>query len=216
MTMTNIEQSQAARLLVLKTIHEATNGSLINSVTGQDLLNQLGMTDEELGDACAFLEDKGLIRSHRLAWAHHTPYSMNITRRGIEEIEQSLQTPSEPTRHLPAATSVIYIRDSNLFGSPIQSGSPGATQKVTSDISIPDISDFISKLKLAEPQLDIPDEQRGVLKADIATIEAQVKSPKPKRQTITESLHSIRAILEGAGGALVATGLLDTLQHLHF
>lgn len=212
--MTDINQRQAARLLVLKTIYEASGGSLSTSVSGQDLLDKLGMPDQELGDACTFLADKRLIDETRTLWGHYTPFLVNITRRGIEEIERSIQAPKEPTQYFPAASSIVYI-EGNVVGSPIQSGSPGARQEVATNISIPDIRDFISELKKATPELDIPDEQKSELEAEISTLEAQVNSPKPKKQIIRESLHSVRAILEGAGGALAATGLLDILSHIH-
>ena len=50
------------------------------------------------------------------------------------------------------------------------------------------------------------------------TIELQLglESPRPKKHIIRESLHSVRTILEGAGGNLAAAGLLDALQHINF
>ena len=76
--MTEIEQRQADRWLVLKTIYDAADGSLSTSVSGQDLLDALGMPDQQLGDACNFLEDKHLIKSLAVAWEHYTPYHVNI------------------------------------------------------------------------------------------------------------------------------------------
>lgn len=211
--MTEIEQRQADRWLVLKTIYDAADGSLSTSVSGQDLLDALGMPDQQLGDACNFLEDKHLIKSLAVAWEHYTPYHVNISRRGIEEIEKSLQTPGQPTHYFPPAISIVHIEGNNV-GSPIQSGSPGAKQDVTSNVNIPDIQEFISKLKAAAPELDLSDEDRDELTAEIATVEAQINSPKPKKQIISESLHSIRAILEGTTGALAATGFLEIIPHI--
>lgn len=53
---------------------------------------------------------------------------------------------------------------------------------------------------------DMPqDENKETLQADIASIECQLKSPKPKMGTIKEFLSSARNILEGAFGSLIAS-----------
>jgi hypothetical protein len=215
--MASMEKREADRLLVLNVMHEASRGDTSKLVGGSDIERLLNykVSSRRIGAACAFLEARHLIETAGEVYIDHSPQYVRITNLGIAEIEKSLQSPRESTQYLPPALSVVHIEGNNI-GSPIQSSSPGAIQNVNSDLRISEIGDFITKLKTAEPQLAISDEQRGILKADIATVEAQILSPKPKGQSISESLRSIRAILEGAGGALVATGLLDTLQHLHF
>ena len=53
---------------------------------------------------------------------------------------------------------------------------------------------------------DMPqDENKETLQADIASIECQLKSPKPKMGTIREFLSSARNILEGTFGSLIAS-----------
>ena len=214
-SMTDIDKRQANRLLVMKAIYEASGGSEQNSVSGQDLLNDLGLSDEELGDACKYLQGEHLITTTRTMWGHLTPYIINITHWGIKEMEQSLQAPTKPTEHFPPAISIIHIEGNNI-GSPIQSGSPGASQEVTLEINLGEVRDFLRKLEEAAPNLELPDAEGRELTAEIATLRAQVDSPKPKRQIVRESLRSIRTILEGAAGNLSATGLLGILQHIHF
>lgn len=213
--MDAIQKRQAQRLLVMQAIFNASGGSEYTSVSGQDLLDTLGLPDQELGDACQYLEGEFLIEGTRTMWGHLTPFAVNITHQGIKEMEQSLQAPAQPTEHFPPALSIIHIQG-NLIGSPIQSGSPGARQEVTVDINIADVSDFIGRLERAMPELNLPKEESRELTAEVATIRAQVDSPKPKRQIIRESLSSIQTILLGAGGNMVAAGLLDALQHIHF
>jgi hypothetical protein len=214
-TMTDTEKKQADRLLVMKAIYEASGGSEHDSVSGQDLLNDLGLPDEELADACMYLEGEHLIRSTRTMWGHLTPYIINITHRGIKEMEQSLQAPTKPTEHFPPAISIINVHG-DVIGSPIQSGSPGASQAVTLEINLEQVRDFLRKLEEAAPSLELPEAEGQELTAEVATLRAQVNSPRPKKQIVRESLRSIRTILEGAAGNLSATGLLDILQHIHF
>jgi hypothetical protein len=49
------------------------------------------------------------------------------------------------------------------------------------------------------------------LASDVATIEAQIASPTPKKSIIAECLSSARAILEIAAGDVVAAGLIHEI-----
>jgi hypothetical protein len=134
--MTDTEKQRANRLLVMKAIYDVSEGSEGNIVSGPDLLETLGLSDQELGDACKYLEGEHLIRGTKTLWSHLTPYMINITHRGIKEMEESLQAPDKPTAHFPPAVSIIHVQG-NLIGSPIQSGSPGAQQEmIVRDIKI--------------------------------------------------------------------------------
>ena len=44
--------------------------------------------------------------------------------------------------------------------------------------------------------------------SDIATIETQLSSPRPKVEIIKESLRSVRNIVEGAVGSMAASGII--------
>lgn len=59
----------------------------------------------------------------------------------------------------------------------------------------------IKKLMNDMPQ----NENKETLQADIASVECQLKSPKPKMGTIKEFLSSARNILEGTFGSLIAS-----------
>jgi hypothetical protein len=167
------------------------------------------------GDACTYLEGEGLIETTQTLWGHLTPYHIQITHRGILEMEQSLGAPEEPTQHFPPAVSIINVGGS-VIGSAIQSGSPGAHQEVTvGDIDLAPIRDFIGELEARTGDLDLPEAESQELAAEIATVKAQIYSPKPKRRIIRESLHTIRSILEGIGGNLAAAQILPLMQHIH-
>jgi hypothetical protein len=213
--MADIEKRRANRLIVMNAIYETSEASENVSVTGQQLMDSLSLSDEELADACNYLKGEHLITELATLWGHLSPYAVNITHRGIKEMERSLQKPSEPTPYFPPALSVIHI-EGNVTGSQIQSGSPGATQQVTSTVDLREVSDFLNRLEAVAPELNLPEAETLELSAEIATLKAQAESPKPKKQIIRESLGSVRTILEGAGGNLAATGLLDILQHIHF
>ena len=139
--MVDIAKRRADRLLVMKAIFDASQGSESMYVSGPELLDALELTDQELGDACTYLEGEGLIETTQTLWGHLTPYHIQITHRGILEMEQSLGAPEEPTQHFPPAVSIINVGGS-VIGSAIQSGSPGAHQEVkVGDIDLAPIRD---------------------------------------------------------------------------
>jgi hypothetical protein len=63
--------------------------------------------------------------------------------------------------------------------------------------------------------LDLPTLVAGELIAEIDTIKAQLRLPKPKLHVIKESLLSAHAILEVASDNPAAVGLLDPLEHVY-
>lgn len=101
----------------------------------------------------------------------------------------------------------------NFYGpvgqSQIQQQSPNALQVTAGEdvlitdavyiehakVLIPKVKDAIEKLGLEVAQVD-------ELRSEIDTVEAQARSPKPKRSIIKASFETIQRILEaGAGGA---------------
>jgi hypothetical protein len=210
----DIEKRRADRLRVMKAIFDASSGSEDVFVSGPELLENLGLSDQELGDACKYLEGEHLISTTQTMWGHLTPYMIQITHWGIKEMEQSLTAPSEPTQHFPPAISVINVHGS-VIGSAIQSASPGARQEVsTGDLDLGAVREFVGQYEARAADLDLPSPAAEELAAEIDTVKAQLRSPKPKHHVIRESLHSARAILEVATGGATAVGLLDLLQHI--
>jgi hypothetical protein len=110
---------------------------------------------------------------------------------------------------------VIHIEGDNI-GSPIQAGSPGAHQAVSvGDISLDRVREILTEFDAQASSLQLPDDEAAQLHADMATVKAQVESPRPNHHTIRAHLASARAILEHAAGGAAAVGLLDLLGHVH-
>jgi hypothetical protein len=217
-TVIDIAQRRADRLRVMNAIYEASGGSEHKEVLGRELAAKLGLTDQDLGDACRYLAGNGLIKIKEAMnglGGGPVPHWINITHWGIQEIEQSLQVPDKPTEHFPPAISVIEIHG-DVIGSAIQSGSPGAQQDVSvGDISLYRVREILTEFEAQASSLHLPDDEAAQLHADMATVKAQVESPRPNHHTIREHLLSARAILEHAAGGAAAVGLLDLLRHVH-
>jgi hypothetical protein len=213
--LSDAEERRAVRLRVMNAIFDASRASEYTMVSGPQLLEKLGLPDQELADACKYLEGEYLIKTTHTSWGHLTPYYVQITHAGIREMEQSREAPREPTQHFPPAISVVNVQGS-VIGSAIQSGSPGAHQEVSvGDLDLGAVSEFLREFDARAAELDLPSPAAEELAAEIDTVKAQLRSPKPKLHVIRESLISARAVLEVATGSAAAVGLLDLLQHVH-
>jgi hypothetical protein len=101
-------------------------------------------------------------------------------------------------------------------GAQQQNASPGAVQVSGQDAADLDrVREFLQQFDASTHELQLPPEQADELRAEVATIRAQAGSPKPRYHVIRESLRSVRAILEQAGGGAVAVGLLELLHHIN-
>lgn len=97
-----------------------------------------------------------------------------------------------------------------VTGSQIQQSSTDSSQSQSiSNFSTETVSAFISELKSQLESIDLGEEERQELTAEISTVEIQAASPKPKEGIIKESLGSIRRILEGASGGAIGQLLIQ-------
>lgn len=113
-----------------------------------------------------------------------------------------------------AASSVVFNIGS-MSHSQIQGATIGSTQVFEhSEGELDDIRDLIKELQSSVSSLGLEPEIIKELRHDIATLEAQLDSPKPKLTIIHESFRSIRNIVEGAAGSALTTGILSRLGPL--
>jgi hypothetical protein len=107
----------------------------------------------------------------------------------------------------------------NFFG-PVQSLQlqQGTTSSVQASVELAlDISalrDVVDQLRTLLPQSGVALDERVQTEADLATIEAQLGSPKPKVPIIRETLRSIRSVVESASGSALYAILPKLLQLL--
>jgi uncharacterized protein YeaC (DUF1315 family) len=83
-----------------------------------------------------------------------------------------------------------------------------------SELNLSDVAAFKELLLKEKDNIGLGVDEAAELDSDIKTIEAQIQSPKPKDSILRGSLDSIRKILEGAAGNLLASGLLNHLGKL--
>jgi hypothetical protein len=93
--------------------------------------------------------------------------------------------------------------------SQIQQGSPHATQTmIISETDNKAIADFVGTLKEHVAELKLDASAAMKLNTEVQQIETQVASANPDRTVLGESLRTIRNVLEGCAGSLIASGLL--------
>jgi hypothetical protein len=106
----------------------------------------------------------------------------------------------------------------NNFYGPVQNpqiaqGNQQAIQMVSNfQFDPPCLSEFLKRLEEAIPDLALAEAKLSELESELTTLRAQLKSPNPKKNIIKEGLSSIRNILEGAGGGLASTFILELIK----
>ena len=78
------------------------------------------------------------------------------------------------------------------------------------------VKEFIDKLKDELETLPIDVSQKEEIRADIMTVEGQLKKGTPNKTILSESLKSIRTILEGISSNVVAQGLIQLFTTAFF
>jgi len=193
------------RFQFLHRLYELSGGNQNQLFEERDIGEELNLTSEQSDIIGQYLKGEDLIK-------YVSRRKIAITHNGVVEIENALLAPDEPTAYFPPV-NIINIH--HMEGSQIQQGTIDSTQAGTFEIgNQKQLSEFIELLKDKLPELEISADDKSEIEADVATIEIQMKSNRPKTGFIKESLLSIKRILEGASGAVIATGLLKYLLPL--
>jgi hypothetical protein len=83
-----------------------------------------------------------------------------------------------------------------------------SSQLISAQVDLDGLRAFIAEASAKLEQLKLQSEQKAQVVAELKCVEPQLSAPQPKRAVISECLHSIRNVLEGCTGSLVAAGLL--------
>lgn len=200
-----IRETQQRRFQFLLKLFELSEGNELFDIDAFELGDQLGFKNDETNRIDDYLRGENLIKgiaSTRIAITHY----------GIVEIERALTKPDEPTTYFPPV-NIIHI--GQMIGSQIQQSTNKSSQVLnysSNDIEV--ITKFIADLKGQLPALKLDAETQAEVKADVETIEIQVKSPHPKHIIIREGLLSLRRILEDAAGSVIAALLVQQIVAL--
>ncbi len=214
--MVNLRKRKADRLRVMNEFFEVADGSEQAIIDTEAVCTKLGLSDQEMADACGYLEGEGLISPMPGLWNRRFPHRVRLTHPGIREVEESRSHPETPTEHFPPLGTITQHFHGDVISSAIQAGSPGATQTVTvGDLNLKLVREVVDQYEKDEAALGLDASEAEEARAEIKTIRAQLDSPRPKPLVVRESLTSLRAIVEGAAGSMAAVGLLDLLARIN-
>jgi hypothetical protein len=116
-----------------------------------------------------------------------------------------------------AGASVYNITNFHgpVLGPQVQQGSERSVQiAATFDFDNEAVGTFLDRVRAHIGDIGLSPEARAEVEAEIDTVRAQLKSPKPKALIVREGLRSLRTILEGAGGGVAAQLLVQLMKLL--
>jgi hypothetical protein len=205
--MVDFKEIKKNRFDFLRTLYDETGGDIWKTYFIVDIGRKLDFDPDEAEKIAQYLQDEGLIE------IMSKDRDIRILHAGIKEVEEAMEHPDKPTDHFPE--NVIHIE--TMLGSQIVQASPGATQLniLTAD-DRRTIEEDLALLKEHLDELKLPPEQESDLRAETETIEAQMKSSKPKREVVAGAYASIKGILQSAAGGIAAHTALQLLSQLRF
>lgn len=205
----SIEDRQAMRRRFLEVIYAASEGNTLKFVDMNVVEAELGLNLQQAFAISKYLNDKGLvvIAGGDGVW--------RITPEGIDAVERPASF-NAVSAFGSVVNNHIFAPHSTIGG--IQQGATHSTQTVNTVNFGPqearDVGDFVAQLKEQLPQLPLDGDAHQDASTQIAMLELQLKTGKPNKVIIGESLKTVRALLEGVAGNLIAAGLLGQLTPL--
>lgn len=144
------------------------------------------------------------VRNKILDWA------LELEQQGILGAGMSFSPEEKKLAH--QTTYQITNHIGNMHNSQIQQDSAGATQSLTiTETNTNELTNFVEELKQALANFQLAQDKIVDLQEAIAMLEIQANSAKPNNLIIRESGRTVRNILEGMTGSVIASGLIYKL-----
>jgi len=207
--MKEIDEVKKKRFQFLYKLYELSGSNELVYVGMIALGKELGFDREVSQKIGQYLRGEGLIINRSFG---NFDINISITHAGVCEVEDVLSNRDKPTEHFPAYN---YIYVEQMTNSQIQQASPGASQVISIlENKYDELKEIIKLLNESLNKLGLQQQQLSEMQVEIQTIELQLSSPKPKNTILTESLKSIKCILESVVGSAIATVILNKIMAL--
>jgi hypothetical protein len=204
-TAGDAQRRQRERFRFLEALYQRTGDDMSQRVQLEWVAGDINMDPETAAKIAQFLYLEELIALEQGG------AGIYITNHGIFEVEQAVTRPKQETQHFPA--NVINVQ--TMTGSIIQQGTEGSSATITLGSSeLAQIRNLLAEINNSIVSFDLSGDQAAELRADVASIDAQLQSPKPKCSVIREALSSIRAIMEGITANVVTSSMLPKIIHI--
>jgi len=203
--MSDLNQKKKNRFLFLKSLYDTSNGSTDAVFDMHEVGSELLFDSEETSKIVDYLINESLIHPFGLGG------TIQLTHWGLKEVEEAMENPSEPTSHfLP----INIVNIGSMTNSTLQQATHNSSITVTIDQGkLNDLSNILASLKSIQNTLDTSIDLHKELISEIETIASQEKSPKPKSVIITESLKTIKSILEKITVNAATPAVIDQITH---
>lgn len=212
-----VDRRRAERFRVLERIYAIADQSNTDpAVVDVGELSELvdeGFTAVSLEKALNYLISEELVSSPYLGG---TP--VHLTHKGTIEYERAVREPDVQTHYFPAVMTINHTTHHtsvhSMVGSQIQQGTQNSTQSMTAAVNGDAVVAIKAILQFFEDHLDrtaMAGDARRELEAELDTLRAQVRSPKPKVAVIVECLKSARTIVEGVASTALGSAVLPQI-----
>lgn len=202
----DLKQKKTNRFLFLQLLYKDSNGDTGALFDMWEAGAELNLDQDETQRVVDYLIGENLIDSKALGGL------IALTHWGIKEVEEALENPNKATEHfLP----INIINIGAMHNSTLQQATTNSTINFHFDNGkIADLDRVINSLNSIQDTLNISIDLHKELISEIQTLEIQKQSPKPKNIIITESLKTIRSLLESVAGNAMTPTIIGQITQL--
>lgn len=137
-------------------------------------------------------------------------WSLKLEEEGI--LGEGMSFSKEEKEKAQNSNPITTIIHGNATGFQIQSQTSNSSQTIQQDnLDIQKVDELLQNIKEHMSQISLNTEQKETINANLETIERQKQLSSPNSTIIKEGFSTIRNVLEGVTGSIVASGLIHHL-----
>lgn len=201
--MDTLAKKKADRFRFLHRLYDRTNGDCHALEDMFDVGADVGLSRDETDRVMQYLYGEGLATHRAIGGA------VAMTHSGVREVERALSEPETPTQYFPPVVNILHVQ--SMVGSQIQQGTHGSIQSQTQSISQNDLAAvqaLLTSIRQNLGNLGLSPDALTEAQSEVQTVEAQLRSSKPKPGILRESLRTLRSLVEGVASNALAAGIL--------
>jgi len=203
-----LRRTQALRFAFLRRLYEVSAGSTRSGIKMEEIGRELGLDRQATGRIVDYLHDEGLADWFAFGGM------IRITHDGVVEVEQAIAQPQAPTEHFPPVViAETFIQAQTITGSQFQIRTTGSQQHLGA-VNADELRILIAELRELVKNLELGEDESATVEADLASAEAQLKSPQPKAGILRSAFESVQRITESAVGGAASREIAQQLAHL--
>ena len=195
--------------------HEGTLLPMVQDVLTR--INEERRSEPEISWFVRTLVSDGMVEGIVQTMDSTYPTEVRLTAQGRRELEAWLAEPDQPTEHLPVPANVVFNSitvGGNVQGAALLQGSGGATATATYSAHGQQIANFVERYRQLLPGLDLDDEAREAVEADLVTIQEQAKEPEVQPARVRPLVRRLLSSLGTAAALGAATVAQEEVVHL--